>query len=282
MTRRQDATRGPSAQSIGRALDIVFFLATARRPLTVAEIVEGLKIPQSTVYRLIKVLEERGLLQRRHGKVELGLRLLDLARVVYHQLQRDLLRFASPIVAQLAALTGEAAVLMGRVGVYAICLTSADSPRPIRMAFERGQVLPLYRGASNKALLAFLPERVIAEVLEHAQREDPDLDLEALQAELAEIRRRGYSITTGELDPGATAIGAPVLDAQGVAIASLSVAGPTERLKEHLAEHTSLTVRAARRLSEQLGWAGTWPHAWPGDGQLLPPTSTSRERMDSR
>lgn len=255
MTNQRRETVG-GTQALDRALGVIFALAEAERPLSVPEIAERVGVPQSTTYRLIQSLEQRGLLQRRGpNRISLGLRILDLSRVVFHQLERDLLQRAHPIMAELARVTGEATVLMGRVGMHAISLDSVDSPNTlVRMAFESGRVLPLHLGASNKSLLAFLPETVIEEVIAMACRETPSLLSERLRQDLATIRAQGYAVTTGELDPEATGIGAPVLDAHGHAVASLSVAGPNGRLEPRVAEVIPLVVAAARRLSAQLAW----------------------------
>lgn len=252
---KKPAEQPTGTQSLDRALSVIFALVEADQPLTVQEIAKRVNIPVSTTYRLVSALEQRGLLERHpHAGIRLGLRVLELSRSVVHRLNRELLQQASPIMEELTRVTGEASVLTGRVGLNAICLYHVDSPRSIRMAFESGRVQPLYRGASNKALLAFLPEQVVSEVLAEAVRQEPGLSEADLAADLAAVRERGYSVTHGELDPDASGIGAPVFDAFGRVTASLSLAGPSDRFAPKVEQFTPLVVKAASTLSVRLGW----------------------------
>ena len=62
------------------------------------------------------------------------------------------------------------------------------------------------------------------------------------QATLEQIRRRGWVRTSGELDPGVSAVAAPVLDARGRLLAGLSLAGPTARMADAGFEATAAAV----------------------------------------
>src|SRR3546814_14265980 len=80
--------------------------------------------------------------------------------------------------------------------------------------------VPLYWGASGKAILAFLPDDEIEQILRRegaspASGEKPP-SLRARMAELREVRERGYAISEGQKLPGARGVAAPVFDAKGV------------------------------------------------------------------
>ncbi len=93
----------------------------------------------------------------------------------------------------------------------------------------------------------------------------PDAPLEALTsrtiteparlaAELEAVRSAGCATAVDELELGLTAIAAPVLDANGRAVAALSVSGPTLRLSPRRVEELRpIVIKQARALSEQLG-----------------------------
>ncbi|MDD2491958.1 MAG: IclR family transcriptional regulator C-terminal domain-containing protein, partial [Bacteroidales bacterium] len=50
--------------------------------------------------------------------------------------------------------------------------------------------------------------------------------------ELESIKEQGYAIDNEEREEGVTCIAAPIFDCYGEAIASISISGPTYRLKE--------------------------------------------------
>ena len=74
-----------------------------------------------------------------------------------------------------------------------------------------------------------------------------------MATELAAIRKAGYALTFAELVDGVCAIGAPVLDADGYAHASICVFGPQQRMQgRHLKDCIRLAVQAARLVCERL------------------------------
>ncbi|NBS58277.1 MAG: hypothetical protein EBS65_14755, partial [Betaproteobacteria bacterium] len=101
-----------------------------------------------------------------------------------------------------------------------------------------------------KAMLAFLPE---ADQERALARVEPARGRDEMATELAAIRKAGYALTFAELVDGVCAIGAPVLDADGYAHASICVFGPQQRMQgRHLKDCIRLAVQAARLVCERL------------------------------
>ena len=243
-------------QSLDRAVALLAALAGASAPLPVAELAERAGLPASTTYRLVQDLEGHGLVARdgRRG-LTLGLRVLDLARSVEARLQAGLVDPARDVMRALAAEHGETAILTAPTGVQAIGLASIESPlHAMRLTFGRWRLAPMHLGASGKVLLAHLDEPAIARVLAAARAggNGRPLDLDVLRAQLAAIRRDGWVVTHGELDEGATAAAAPVLDARGRLVAGLSLAGPTARVRPALDAIVPAVMAGARAIAERL------------------------------
>ena len=77
----------------------------------------------------------------------------------------------------------------------------------------------------------------------------------ALRKELERVREQGYAVAVDELEVGLTAVAAPIHNAHGDVIASMSVSGPTFRLDEaRLPEVIRLLTGAAAEVSHRLGW----------------------------
>jgi len=89
---------------------------------------------------------------------------------------------------------------------------------------------------------AYPPER-------YADR--PDLD--RLRAELAKVRRNGFALNQGRSERGVVAIGVPVRDPDGRALAGLSLSMPSCRYDRHrLPSLVSALSRAAGAVEADL------------------------------
>ena len=124
------------------------------------------------------------------------------------------------------------------------------------------------RHVDGKALLAFLPAAEVRRVLAEELPAFTDTTItrrEALAAELAATRARGYGTCAGELESSLYGVSAPVLDRAGRPLAVLSIWGPRDRVPEQpFAELGAIAVQAAR----QVGGA---PDEGDDDGPDEPP-----------
>ena len=69
------------------------------------------------------------------------------------------------------------------------------------------------------------------------------------------VRERGFALAVDELEVGLTAAAAPIRNAHGDVVASMSVSGPTFRLTEdRVDEVVAALVAAATEVSHRLGW----------------------------
>ena len=76
-----------------------------------------------------------------------------------------------------------------------------------------------------------------------------------LRKEVARTREQGYAVAVDELEVGLTAVAAPIRNAHGDVIASMSVSGPTFRLEEESVRRaTARLVDAVAEVSHRLGW----------------------------
>ena len=242
---------GNKNQTIERALDIIFSLAEAEAILTVSEIAEKVAIPDSTAYRLIKTLEQYGMVERKSvGQIRLGVRILDLARSLQQQMDRELITIARPIMEKLTENVNETSILCVRSASQVICVQSIETRQMLRLSVEIGKVLPLYRGASGKAILAFENKQTIEQLVRSVS--DKSMK-QSLAEEVEEIRKQGFCMTFGEVDTNIFGLAVPIIDRDKRVIASLTVAGPTERWdKENGKEFVNTVVSAALEISKKL------------------------------
>ncbi len=79
---------------------------------------------------------------------------------------------------------------------------------------------------------------------------DPD----ELKRELARIRRQGFSESYSEFDLGVGSVAAPIFDHKGRIIASISAAGPADRIIENKQKLIELVMETAWAISLELGY----------------------------
>ena len=245
------------AQVLDRVVALLTALSEAGERLP-SELAEACDLPASTTYRLLADLEQHGLVTRagRRGTT-LGLWILDLARSVEDRLEAELVEPAREVMETLAARTGETAVLTAPGGTHAMCLASIESEQhAMRLSYDRWRTAPMHLGASGKVLLAHLDEahaqRILAAPPAHPAGGE-EIDDATLRAQIETTRRDGFLVTDGELDEGATAVAAPVLDARGRPVAGLSVAGPTARIHAALHAIVPAVVDGAGVIGRRIG-----------------------------
>lgn len=232
------------AGALERAVELLACLGDDPAELSVAELASGAGMPTSTAYRLLAELEQHGLVKRRVDRtIALGIRLVVLGRSAEAELRERLVAPAMPLMASLCEELGETVILTAPCGLEGIVLHVNETDRfRVRLTYTRFARAPMHRGASGKILAAYLEPAERARLIEAAA--EP-----GLEAVLEQIRHDGFVVTSGELDQGASAAAAPILDRRERIVAGISVAGPTDRLAPGLAR-TTHAVRAAARMIE--------------------------------
>jgi DNA-binding IclR family transcriptional regulator len=230
--------------ALERAVELLHHIGAQPTETTVAKLASEAGMPTSTAYRLLAELEQHNLVRRGPGStVALGTRLVALGRTAEAGLRDRLVEPAAPVMDELCRDVGETVILTAACGREAIVLhvveTDLHSVRLSYTLFRRG---PMHRGASGKILAAYLEPAERARLLKVAA--SPGLD-----RDLARIREAGIAVTAGELDEGAAAVAAPVLDRRGRLLAGLSVAGPTHRISGNVPTLSAAVAEAAHRVA---------------------------------
>ncbi len=243
-------------QSVDRAITILEVLARFGE-MGVTEVAGELDVHKSTAFRLMSTLEGRGLVEQagERGKYRLGVGLLRLAGATTARL--DVVQEARPICKALAAATGETvnvAVLSESSALYLDQVAGSSALQPHNWV---GQHIPLHATSNGKVLLSGLVVERLDEVL-HGLPAYTALTItkrSALRRELDVVREQGYAVAIDELEVGLTAVAAPIRNAHGDVIASLSVSGPTFRLgTDKLGAVIPALSQAAEEISHRLGW----------------------------
>jgi len=258
MARRSAERPVYRVQVLERAVDILQVLSEDSRELAAGEVAERLSLHKSTIHRLLTVLDQHRLIRRNAetGRYTLGLRLFEFGTRAVRGLQlRDQ---AQPHLDQLARETGETAHICVLDNLEMVSLAYAEGPRSLRMPATVGRRTPAYCSAVGKAMLAFLPESALDQVLARpvqACTEKTLVTRTELLADLRQVRIRGYSVDNEEIEKGLRCVGGPVWNYTGEVVAAISVAGPAFRITKTRVPTVARAVLATTRgLSTELGY----------------------------
>lgn len=240
-------------KSIEKMFNILNLFSMDKTTLALSEIVKETGYPKSTVFRILNTMEKLNYINRNpdNHKYSLGFQFFRLGSIVQNEL--NFRQVALPIMKKISEKTNETVELNIIDDIYRVCIEKIDSTHNVRNFVRIGERKPLHLGASGKVLLAFTDSKET--ILNNILKSDPSVNISKLNEELKSIKEDGYCITRGERVTGSFAVAAPVYDFTGKLVASLTIAGPLQRLSdEHLLTIVPILQRSAEELSKQLGY----------------------------
>jgi len=253
--------RSETVKSVERALDILLAFTEDAPQLSLPEICNKLKLPKSTVYRLITTLQGRGFMEHNEfsGKYQPGSKLLKLSNVLIKNF--NLRENALPIMMELRDACGETINLYAKKNLDRVCIEQVEGSHLVRRFAVIGDILPLYCGASGKVLLAYQTEVEIEKVIKETQLKPWTSKTitvsEDIKQELVKIRNQGYAYSNSEREEGVASVAAPIKNYTGMVTAAICISGPDSRFtKENVEQYTSLVIGAAEKISRNLGYMG--------------------------
>lgn len=254
-------------QSVERVIALLRALGCAGPPLSVAQLSAAVSLPRPTVYRLMKTLNDQGMIAATDGGYVIGPRVLWLAAQRLEQI--DVRAAGRPVLLDLRDRTDETTHLAVLQQGQVVYIDKVEPAGPLRMASAIGKIIPAHCTALGKAMLAYLPDADVARVIDAwgtpRRTARTITDRHRLRGELAAVRARGYAIDNVENEDGIRCVGAPVFDHTGGVAGAVSVSGATRTVTmERVRRWLGPQVReAAERISRSMGWKGTLG----GDGE---------------
>ncbi|MFK0296545.1 IclR family transcriptional regulator [Streptomyces sp. NPDC090442] len=241
-------------ESVDNALRLLLILRHAA-PLTVSAAAAELGVARSTAHRLLAMLKYRGFAEQSGDRTyRLGPALHD-ARAAARP-DRDVREAARPHLEALNQRVGETVHLMVRVGTDVRFLDSVEATHALRVSSRAGAVMPAHRTSGGKALLAELSRDALAALYEDGLPTELPFaadDIAGYHRALSSIRTVGYGLNNGESEPGITALGCCVRDANGRAVAAIALSAPTLRFpRGRIPEIETAVKKVAAQVSEQL------------------------------
>jgi DNA-binding IclR family transcriptional regulator len=184
----------------------------------------------ATGYRYIRDMCEAGLMVRLPQGYAPGPRIIEWDYMI--RANDPMLRNSRDLVSELVANTGLELLISQLYGDRIVNVYYEHSAANEMLELGRGRVMPLFRGASSRVILAAMTQRHQRRLFE-AHRDMPDVKAIGAQwktfsAALEKVCAQGYWVSAGELQPEKTGVSAPVF-VQNHILGSLTLVGSTAR-----------------------------------------------------
>ena len=258
----------PGTQAVVRALSLLRTVGDSAGGCGLSKLATAHGLHKTTALRLLGALEREGFVTREAaaGTYRLGPAALALGSQARDAI--DLRSAARPVLAALAARSGETATLETRSGDEVLIIDEVHGRFLIGATPEVGTRWPAHATATGKVLLAAARHESGGEPAPHkpgrlARFAPKTITSRAeLERALAAVWQAGHAVTQSEIERDFVAIAAAVRDSSGSTVAAISVGGPSARItRTRIPVIVTLVRQAAADLSRRLG-APPAPRGW--------------------
>ncbi len=234
----QEIKKNQGIQVISRAADILRLLGHETSGLSLGQIARSVKLPRSTVQRIIEALAAEGFVSREngYGGIKLGPGIQSIAQAATSSM-RNRLRLLMERISEETGETVDLAVLEGAKMLFIDQITGSQR---LRAVSSIGEVFPLTTTANGKAALSCLDQARVSELVnaEIERQDKSSRSLPDLLTEIEDIRNGSLARDENEHTEGISALGFATRDQDGE-IFAVSVPVPStryERIKKDLSQ----------------------------------------------
>jgi DNA-binding IclR family transcriptional regulator len=219
---------------------------------TVEEAAEAIGVSVSTSYRYFRSLCKIGLLDSFSGSAYiLGPAIIEFDRQI--RVNDPMIKVGQPVMKRLNLRSGGMGSLLCRI--YRDCVMcihqEGESLDRNPVSYERGRLMPMFRGAASKVIFANLPSRTLRSIFEKSSREIAEAglgnDWETVSMNLRRIRKGGVLVARGEVDRGRVGIAAPVFGRGRDVFGSICMVMTQEEATPETIANASALIEAASR-----------------------------------
>lgn len=246
------------AQIFVKAIDLLQALASGEQAATVPHLAKVLKLSRKNTLSLLDTLEDKGLVERDAlGTYQLGLHSFSMAQNILKS--ANLIKIVHPVMENLSRKHEETVCFMVLDRDEVFFLDVVDSFQQTKAAEMVGRRFPFFTNAPGKVIKSLCSLDLLGKIpgrpKKHRVTPDPQ-QLEQLQQELDEIRKRGVAIDVGGLGDDICSVAVAIRDYAGKVVGALTMLVPSFRLvKERLdQEIIPSMLEGAELLSMKFGY----------------------------
>lgn len=226
--------------AVDRAMDILLQLYNKGEEMEAAEISRNLDLNENIIHKTLATLEHKGFTykNKENQKHWLGMKIFAMGLFVGEKLSlNDYIKpYAKELHNEFNAVINVSILDLNVKDGYrsVIILKESEKNKVLTVNPNIGSSSDVYSSSVGKCLLAFKNDidlNNLSKIKFKKYTKNTIDNLDGLITELENVRNQGYSIDNEEREIGLYCIGAPILDKSGNAIASISMSGPTARMK---------------------------------------------------
>jgi len=252
-------------EALARGLEVIAAFEPGRPVMSLADVANATGLARPTARRILLTLAELGYVRPAGGGFSLTPRVLELG--IAYVRSMGLWDIARPHMERLVARTNESSSIAQLDGSDIVYVARVSVPKIVTLAVEIGTRFPALATSLGKVLLAALPgdevDRVLAQPSRSGVQPRRQAAVAERDAELREVRARGWALTDEQLAPGIRSVAAPLRDGSGRVIAALNVnAHAAETSVDRLVgQHLPLLLTTAGEISADFARRDSVPHA---------------------
>lgn len=250
--------------ALARGLEVIAAFAPNRPPMSLTEVASATGLARPTARRILLTLRELGYVRADGTGFALTPRVLDLG--VAYVRSMGIWDVARPHMEGLSTRTGESCSVAQLDGPDIVYVARVAVPKIVALVVQIGTRFPALQTSLGKVLLAAMDPAAVDTVLAEPTRSGLvprwQPDQAERDAELREVRARGWALTDEQLTRGIRSVAAPLRDGSGRVIAALNVnTNAAETPVEHLVgHHLPLLLQAAGEISADFARLESVPH----------------------
>lgn len=242
-----------SVQAVVKAIDLLEALAQGGESPSIVVLEKKLGLSHNKAFRLLATLEDKGLVERNKvtGTYNLGLQAFEMAQ---HILKSDnLIRMAHPIMVELARKLDEAVYFTVANNDEVLFLDMVDSFQQIKTADLVGKRFPFFTNAAGKVIKSVSS----IDLFSRTGKKSGIKDVQLLEVELDEIRRKGVAVDFNGLGEGICTVAVVIRDYAGKVVGALTLLAPSFRMLQDRLDNVVIPcmLEGADALSMKFGYS---------------------------
>lgn len=265
LSNAEDGNERYTVPALERGLLLLCEFSRDRRTLSAPDLARRLKLPRSTVFRLLSTLETMGFVEKAEGGRDYRLGVAVLRLGFEYLASLELTDLGRPILERLCEDIHLPCNLVIRDQRSIVYIAKISPPTPFASSVTVGTRLPAHATVLGHILLGELSLEALRELYPDERLEAftdrTPRNAEQLFDACRAIREQGYAMSEGFFEPGISTVAAPVLDHAGRVVAALGstvmapkfdadrLQGMVARVKEAASELSTL-LRYSRQSSD--------------------------------
>lgn len=199
----------------------------------VTELARELDMANSTVHRHLQSLCDNEYVVKEGDTYYLGTRFLDIGDYVRNR--KEVFRLTEDKVKQLAEKTDERGEFLVEEYGEVVFIHREIGDNAVQADSHIGKRLPIHATSAGKAIMAFLPDERVTEIIEkrglESYTENTITDAEVLRDELEQIREDQIAFAQQEYIQRLNTVSVPLIGPDDQVCGAIGISGPAHRVK---------------------------------------------------